>query len=168
MSTSGVFNITTKWRQGADIFSDLTEEQVKVLLEALVAGEKLDKDSVTNERLLVVSDWVQHVVERAGAQQFKPERLQKEIEEYMDENHQNMLLKYYLHFVQKLRAEADRSPVSPLHLDDVQWRVQFQLGQGDFNKVLEPTALLHFGLSAPEKQEKVRLPAQIIGNKNIY
>lgn len=156
MSASGVFNITTKWRQGADIFSELSEEQVKVLLEALVAGEKLDKDSVTNERLLAVSDWVQHVVERAGAQQMKPDRLQKEIEEYMDENHQTMLLKYYLHFAQKLRAEADRSPVSPLHLDDVQWRVQFQLGQGDFNKVLEPTALLHFGLSAPEKTEKVR------------
>ena len=156
MSTSSVFHITTKWRQGADIFSDLSEEQVKVLLEALVAGEKLDKDSVSNERLLAVSDWVQHVVERAGAQQLKAERLQKELEEYMDENHQKMLLKYYLHFVQKLRAEADRSPVSPLHLDDVQWRVQFQLGQGDFNKVLEPTALLHFGLSAPEKQEKVR------------
>jgi hypothetical protein len=156
MATSTVFNITQKWRHGADIFSELNEEQVKVLLEALVAGTKLDKDSVTNERLVAVSDWVQHVVERAGAQQLKPDRLQKELEEYMDEPHQQFLIRYYSHFIQKLRSEADRSPVSPLHLDNVQWRVQFQLGQGDFNKVLEPTALVHFDLSAPEKRESVR------------
>lgn len=155
MATSTIFNVTQKWRQGADIFSELTEEQVKVLLEALVAGTKLDKESSANERLLVVSDWVLHVVERAGSQQVKPDRLQKELEEYMDEKHQEMLLRYYAHFVQKLRSEADRSPVSPLHLDHVQWRVQFQLGQGDFNKVLEPTALVHFDLSAPENKQKV-------------
>jgi predicted DNA-binding transcriptional regulator YafY len=153
MATSSVFNITQKWRHGADIFSELSEDQVKVLLEALVAGTKLDKENVTNERLVAVSDWVQHVVERAGSQQLKPEKLQKEIEEYMDEEHQQYLLRYYSHFIQKLRSEADRSPVSPLHLDNVQWRVQFQLGQGDFNKVLEPSALVHFDLSAPEKQE---------------
>lgn len=155
MATSTIFNVTQKWRQGADIFSELNQEQVKVLLEALVSGTKLDKEHFANDRLLVVSDWVQHVVEKAGSQQAKPERLQKELEEYMDEEHQAMLLRYYQHFVQKLRSEADRSPVSPLHLDHVQWRVQFQLGQGDFDKVLEPTALVHFDLSAPEKQEKV-------------
>jgi len=156
MSTSTVFNITQKWRNGADIFSELSEEQVKVLLEALVSGTKLDKDSVSNERLLTVSDWIQHVVEKAGAQQLKLERLKKELEEYMDDQHQEMLLRYYQHFVQKLRTESDRSPVSPLHLNNVQWRVQFQLGQGDFNKVLEPTALVHFDVSPPEKQDKVR------------
>lgn len=157
MSTSTIFNITTKWRQGADIFSELSEEQVKVLLEALVAGTKLDAENTSNSRLLAVSDWVQHVVERAGSQQVRPDRLQKELQEYMDEEHQTMLLRYYQHFVQKLKQEAERSPVSPLHLDNVQWRMQFQLGQGDFDKVLEPTALVHFDLSAPEKQEKVHL-----------
>lgn len=157
MSASTIFNITQKWRHGADIFSELTQEQAMVLLEALVAGTKLDKETVQNERLLVVSDWVQHVVERAGSQQVKVDRLKKELEEYMDEEHQEMLLRYYTHFLQRLKSEADRSPVSPLHLDNVQWRVQFQLGQGDFNKVLEPTALVHFDLSAPQKQEKVRI-----------
>lgn len=156
MSASTVFNITQKWRNGADIFSELTEEQVVVLLEALVQGTKLDKDSVTNERLLTVSDWIQHVVETAGAQQLKVERLKKELEEYMDDHHQEMLLRYYQHFVQKLRTEVDRSPVSPLHLNNVQWRVQFQLGQGDFNKVLEPTALVHFDIAPPEQPDKVR------------
>lgn len=158
MSSSSIFNVTQKWRHGADIFSELNEEQVKALLEALVAGTKLDADHVNNERLLAVSDWVQHVVERAGAQQLKVERLQKELEEYMDEEHQQYLIRYYTHFVNKLRAEADRNPVSPLHLDNVQWRVQFQLGQGDFNKVLEPSALVHFDLSAPERLESVRPP----------
>jgi hypothetical protein len=153
---STLFNQTKKFKEGADAYCSFELDVIKQLLERLASGQGIDRDSA-DENIVLARDWLQHVVDRAGAQQARIEDLQRELQAFVDDDRLILLLKYYQVSLKKLLAEQERSPVTPYHLDDVQWRLDLQLASNDLNKVLQPSALLNFELSPSDQNEKVCL-----------
>lgn len=184
---SSLFNLTTLFRAGAEAFGSLDAEAVKGLLERLAANTPLSPDEVESrelfDKMTLASDWIQHIVERAGAQQTSLEDLRNELAPLLDDDHIKFLLRYYQLFLKRLIEDSERSSIVPRHLDDVKWRVDLTLATGDLSKVIEPTALLQFELSSAAKDEKVqhllkifycfhflgnnRLPFQQQNNRNL-
>eukprot|EP01122_Echinamoeba_exundans_P002724 TRINITY_DN12698_c0_g1_i1.p1 TRINITY_DN12698_c0_g1~~TRINITY_DN12698_c0_g1_i1.p1 ORF type:complete len:184 (+),score=37.06 TRINITY_DN12698_c0_g1_i1:223-774(+) len=140
------FNHTKNFRDGAEKFVAFDIDDVKALLERLASGKTIDPDRA-NENVVLARDWIQHVIEKAGAQQLPLESMKKELESFVDDDRLMLLLRYYQLFSKKLVTSQDRSPVVPLHLTDTNWRLDLQLAGSDLNKVIEPSAFLHFSLT---------------------
>jgi hypothetical protein len=141
------FNHTKNFRDGAERFVAFEIEDVKSLLERLASGKTIDPDRA-DQNVVLARDWIQHVVEKAGAQQLPLEMMKKELESLVDDDRLMLLLRYYQLFSKKLITSQDRSPVVPLHLTDTNWRLDLQLAGSDLNKVIEPAAFLHFSLTS--------------------
>lgn len=154
---SAFYNQTKKFKEGAETFSAFEIDAVKAILERLASGKQIDDDKA-DENVVLARDWIQHVVEKAGAQQLPLETMKKELQEHVDDERLMLLLRYYQLFCKKLVAAQDLSPVVPFHLVETNWRLDLQLAGSDSNKVIEPSAFLQFDLAstATPSQAKVR------------
>jgi len=114
----------------------------------LAAGEEVPP------KIQQVQSWVQHVVERAGADQLKPQRLAEELKKHIPEAHVEALLIYYQLFIQQLLKKVEHSSTVPLHLMDHNWRLHLNLGQENLSTILEPYALFQFKLGNPHSEEQ--------------
>jgi len=159
-STTSLFNLTSLFKSGAETFGAFDMDTTKGLLERLAANQPLNPDESQNpddfQKLTLASDWVQHVVEKAGAQQTSLEELQRELSTLLDDDHLMVLLRYYQVSMRRLIAESERTPIVPRHLNDVNWRVDLELATGDMNKLITPSALLHLDLGSASNDEKVQ------------
>eukprot|EP01125_Pyxidicula_operculata_P020639 TRINITY_DN7668_c0_g1_i1.p1 TRINITY_DN7668_c0_g1~~TRINITY_DN7668_c0_g1_i1.p1 ORF type:complete len:180 (-),score=43.46 TRINITY_DN7668_c0_g1_i1:175-714(-) len=142
-----LYNITKKFRETVRQINslDLGVFQTEVL-------EKLasDKDKEIPDQYREVSDLVKHISERAAQQQASIEKVVGELQQLIDEDKLKNILRYYQLFSQKLLKKLDRSPVVPLHLDDVSWRLHLRLSDDRLSKLLSPTALFQFKLTGPD------------------
>lgn len=143
---STFFNHTRKFQEGAEKYCAFEMDDVKALLERLASGKQIDSDKATAE-IVLARDWIQHVVEKAGAQQLPLETLKSELQAFVDDDRLLLLLRYYQLFCKLLSSSQDRSSVVPLHLVDANWRLDLQLAGSDLTKIIEPAAFLHFELA---------------------
>lgn len=44
------------------------------------------------------------------------------------------------------KHNEERSPIAPYHLDGVEWSLNLQLAQSGYNKILDPSGIVHFDL----------------------
>jgi hypothetical protein len=89
-------------------------------------------------------------VEQAAAQQLNETALVAELNKVpvkVEEMKLRALVRYYTIHLQRIREWDEKPPVVPLHLEDVQWRVEMQLASQHQARCLEPIALLHLQLA---------------------
>jgi hypothetical protein len=89
-------------------------------------------------------------VEQAAAQQLNETALVTELNKApvkVEEMKLRALVRYYTIHLQRIREWDEKPPVVPLHLEDVQWRVEMQLASQHQARCLEPIALVHLQLA---------------------
>lgn len=90
------------------------------------------------------------MVEQAAAQQLNETALVTELNKApvkVEEMKLRALVRYYTIHLQRIREWDEKPPVVPLHLEDVQWRVEMQLASQHQARCLEPIALVHLQLA---------------------
>jgi hypothetical protein len=162
-----VFAHTKKFLTGIESLNALSTELYKEVLERLVKGQSLydtkkietndegeerQKEQTLPPEAIIVGEWTQHVVEQAAAQQLSEATLVSELNKSpvkVEETRLRALVRYYAIHLQRIREWDEKPPVVPLHLDDVQWRLEMQLASQHQARCLEPTALLNLHLTPP-------------------
>jgi len=142
------FAETTQFQAAVQQVSKISIDDFKKVLQLLVLGEQIPP------KIQQITNWVQHVVERAGAEQMKSQRLSEELKKHIPDTHLEALLRYYQVFQKNLVEKLEHSSTVPNHLIDHSWRLHLNLGHDTLSNILEPYALFQFKLDNPHSTEK--------------
>eukprot|EP01121_Diplochlamys_sp_Union-15-3_P020176 TRINITY_DN7801_c0_g1_i1.p1 TRINITY_DN7801_c0_g1~~TRINITY_DN7801_c0_g1_i1.p1 ORF type:complete len:179 (+),score=27.84 TRINITY_DN7801_c0_g1_i1:57-593(+) len=160
---SSFFAETPQFQAAVAVVNKISVADFKRVLDMLASGEEVPA------KIQQVQSWIQHVVERAAAEQLKSQRLSDEMKKYIPDSHTEALLRYYQVFQQQLLKKIEHSSTVPLHLLEHNWRLHLNLAQDNFSTILDPYALFQFKLGNPhDETQKVETLTLEFSHEELY